>query len=60
MNWIYENKEIEKKYLSECLELFQGVYHFVKNNNLIEPEKLYKHRIKERIKNEKITMAKKS
>ncbi|CAM1348766.1 hypothetical protein [Tenacibaculum halocynthiae] len=54
------NKEIEKEYLNECLELFQGVYHFIKNNNLIEPEKLDKHRINERIKNEKLIMAKKS
>lgn len=54
------NNEIEKEYLSECLELFQGVYHFVKNNNLIESEKLDRYRINERIKNEKLTMAKKS
>ncbi|CAL2079144.1 conserved protein of unknown function [Tenacibaculum sp. 190524A02b] len=54
------NKEIEKEYLSECLELFQRVFHFVKNNNLIEPEKLDKYRINGRIKNEKLIMAKKS
>lgn len=54
------NKKIEEEYLSECIEMFQGVYHFVKNNNLVELEKLDKHRINERIKNEKLTMAKKS
>ena len=54
------NKRIEEEYLSECLELFQRVYHFVKNDKLVEPETLDKHRINERIKNEKLTIAKKS
>ncbi|WP_435262653.1 hypothetical protein [Tenacibaculum sp. nBUS_03] len=54
------NKEIEEEYLSECLELFQRVYHYVKNDNLVYSEKLDDFRISERIKNEKLTMAKKS
>ena len=54
------NKEIEEEYLSECLELFQSVYHYVKNDNLVDSEKLDDFRIRERIKNEKLTMAKKS
>lgn len=54
------NNKIEEEYLSECLELFQRVYHFVKNNNLVGIEKLDEYRINERIKNEKLTMAKKS
>lgn len=54
------NKKIEEEYLSGCLELLQGVYHFVKNNNLLEPEKLDEHSINDRIKNEKLTRAKKT
>ena len=55
-----ENKEIEKTYLSECLELFQGICNFFRNNKLVEPEKLIRHNIHERIKNSKLAMAKKS
>ena len=54
------NKKIVEEYLSECLELFQGIYHFVKNRDLIEIKTLDKHRINERIKNEKLAIAKKS
>ena len=54
------NKKIEEGYLSECLDLLQGVYHFIKNNNLVKPENLFEQRINVRIKNEKLRMAKKS
>lgn len=43
-------KDEEKEYLHECLELFQAIFYFVKNNNLTESEILNKHRIGERIK----------
>jgi len=49
-------KDEKEEYLHECLELFQGFFYFVKNNNLMESEILSKHRIGERIKNEKLTI----
>ncbi|MDC1161880.1 hypothetical protein OAT18_00405 [Tenacibaculum sp.] len=48
-----QNKEMEKEYLSECLELFQRIYHFINNDNLIESEKLNRYKINERIKKRK-------
>ncbi len=47
----------KKEYLSECLELFHGVYHFVKNEHLIETDRLSKLRIQERIKARKQAVA---
>jgi hypothetical protein len=58
LDYLEKNKlrEVEKEYLSECLDLFSGIYHFIKKNNLIEIEKLNSYRISERIKNEKLTL----
>lgn len=55
-----DNKEVDKEYLMECLELFQRIYHCINNNELIEPAKLAKYGIKERIKKKKRAIAKKS
>ncbi|NME72019.1 hypothetical protein [Flammeovirga aprica] len=52
------NKKIEEEYLRVCLELFEGVYHFVKNENLVETEKLDKYKIYERIKSQQQIIAK--
>lgn len=43
-------KEIEKEYLTECLEMFQRIYHYIKNDELVETEKMSEYRIFERIK----------
>ncbi|CAM1369949.1 hypothetical protein [Tenacibaculum xiamenense] len=45
-----EHKEIEIKYLNECLDMFKQLYHFIKKNELVELDNLSKHKIWERIK----------
>ena len=46
----HERKQIDKKYLDECFELFNGVYQFIKNDNLVDIEKINKLNFKERMK----------
>lgn len=48
---------LNNEYLSECLDLFHGLFLFVKNNELVELEKLDKYRIGERIKKNKANMS---
>lgn len=45
-----ESKEIEKEYLNECLDLFKGLFQFIKNTELVKAEQLSQYRIGERIK----------
>ncbi|MBB6464104.1 hypothetical protein [Flammeovirga kamogawensis] len=52
-----KNIEIEKEYLIKCLEMFQNIYLFIRNNNLIDEEKLSFHKIDERIKERKANIS---
>lgn len=55
-----DKKEVHNEYLIECLNLFKGMYHFIKNNEIVEHKKLSEYRIEERIKNEKRAITRKS
>lgn len=45
-----KNKEIDVIYLNACQELFNRLYHYIINNDLVDSEKLSRYRLKERIK----------